>query len=63
MPCVAPAPPSNANTTTNSARGGMVQADPVNNALIITAPDAIYRNLRSVIDQLDRAAPRSTLRR
>ncbi|CAH1748500.1 General secretion pathway protein D [Thauera humireducens] len=33
---------------------GMVQADPVNNALIITAPDAIYRNLRRVIDQLDR---------
>jgi general secretion pathway protein D len=32
----------------------MVQADPVNNALIITAPDAVYRNLRSVIDQLDR---------
>lgn len=33
---------------------GSVQADPVNNALIITAPDAIYRNLRQVIDQLDR---------
>ncbi|MDA0236028.1 MAG: type II secretion system secretin GspD, partial [Proteobacteria bacterium] len=47
-------PQGNANTTTNSARGGMVQADPVNNALIITAPDAVYRNLRSVIDQLDR---------
>ena len=34
--------------------GGMVQADPVNNALIIVAPDAVYRNLRNVIDQLDR---------
>lgn len=33
---------------------GTVQADPVNNALIINAPDAIYRNLRLVIDQLDR---------
>ena len=33
---------------------GSVQADPLNNALIITAPDAIYRNLRQVIDQLDR---------
>ncbi|ENO85112.1 type II secretion system secretin GspD [Thauera linaloolentis] len=33
---------------------GTVQADPVNNALIISAPDAIYRNLRQVIDQLDR---------
>ena len=36
------------------ASGGMVQADPVNNALIIVAPDAIYRNLRNVIDKLDR---------
>lgn len=33
---------------------GTVQADPMNNALIITAPDAIYRNLRQIIDQLDR---------
>ena len=33
---------------------GMIQADPTNNALIITAPDAIYNNLRHVIDQLDR---------
>ena len=37
-----------------SSASGTVQADPVNNALIITAPDAIYRNLRQVIDQLDR---------
>jgi len=34
--------------------GGVVQADPVNNALIILAPEAIYRNLRHVIDLLDR---------
>lgn len=33
---------------------GMIQADPVNNALIIVAPDAVYRNLRHVIDKLDR---------
>lgn len=38
----------------HGARGGIVQPDPVNNALIISAPDAVYRNLRSVIDQLDR---------
>ena len=31
-----------------------MQPDAVNNALIITAPDAVYRNLRAVIDQLDR---------
>lgn len=34
--------------------GAMVQADTENNALIINAPDAIYRNLRNVIDKLDR---------
>ena len=34
--------------------GGMVQADAASNALIITAPDATYNNLRRVIDQLDR---------
>ena len=33
--------------------GGMIQADTATNSLIITAPEAVYRNLRSVIDQLD----------
>jgi general secretion pathway protein D len=32
---------------------GFIQADASTNTLIITAPDAIYRNLRAVIDQLD----------
>jgi general secretion pathway protein D len=32
---------------------GFIQADASTNSLIITAPDAIYRNLRAVIDQLD----------
>jgi general secretion pathway protein D len=32
---------------------GFIQADVSTNSLIITAPDAVYRNLRSVIDQLD----------
>lgn len=36
------------------ASGGIVQADPHSNALIITAPEAIYNNLRRVVDQLDR---------
>lgn len=36
------------------AGDGIVQADPVNNALIIVGPDAVYRNLRHVIDKLDR---------
>ncbi len=33
--------------------GGFIQADPSTNSLIITAPEPMYRQLRSVIDQLD----------
>ncbi|CAB3758934.1 general secretion pathway protein D [Burkholderia paludis] len=33
--------------------GGMIQADAATNSLIVTASDPVYRNLRSVIDQLD----------
>ncbi|MEX3808850.1 type II secretion system secretin GspD [Paraburkholderia sp. BR13439] len=33
--------------------GGMITADPATNSLIVTAPEATYRNLRAVIDQLD----------
>jgi general secretion pathway protein D len=33
--------------------GGFVQADPSSNALIITAPEPFYKQLRAVIDQLD----------
>jgi len=32
---------------------GYIQADASTNSLIITAPEALYRNLRAVIDQLD----------
>jgi general secretion pathway protein D len=32
---------------------GFIQADATTNSLIITASDAVYRNLRGVIDQLD----------
>ena len=50
-----PAPNGNTSVAAGlNARGGIVQPDPVNNALIITAPDAVYRNLRTVIEQLDR---------
>jgi general secretion pathway protein D len=41
-------------TATGGGEGGMVQADRSSNSLIITAPEAVYNNLRSVIDQLDR---------
>nr|AAQ63613.1 GspD [Ralstonia solanacearum] len=33
--------------------GGIIQADPATNALIITASEPVYRNLRTVIDDLD----------
>ncbi|MDD4928340.1 MAG: type II secretion system secretin GspD [Gallionella sp.] len=33
--------------------GGMIQADVASNALIITAPDAVYNNLRAVVEMLD----------
>lgn len=40
-------------TLSSGGPGGFIQADPATNALIITASEAVYRNLRSVIDQLD----------
>lgn len=33
--------------------GGFIQADPSTNSLVITATDALYKQLRAVIDQLD----------
>jgi general secretion pathway protein D len=42
--------PSSKATGNNS----MIQADPVTNSLIITAPDAVYNNIRQVVDKLDR---------
>ena len=36
-----------------ASTGGQVQADVATNSLIITAPDPQYRQLRTVIDQLD----------
>lgn len=32
---------------------GVIQADPATNSIIITAPDAVYNNLRAVLDKLD----------
>ena len=39
---------------TKTAQSGPVQADTASNALIITAPDAVYNNIRHIIEQLDR---------
>jgi general secretion pathway protein D len=57
-PSASPTPMATAssNAATNAtapATGGQVQADPATNALIITAPEPQYRQLRSVIDMLD----------
>ncbi|WP_277186750.1 type II secretion system secretin GspD [Caballeronia sp. BR00000012568055] len=41
----------------NDSGGGMIQADSATNSLIITAAEPVYRNLRSVIDQLDARRP------
>lgn len=49
------AAPVVAVTTPNSAPtgSGIIQADAASNSLIITAPEAIYNNLRAVVELLD----------
>ena len=44
---------SSASGNIDVSNGGIVQADPSTNSLIITAPEPIYRNLRSIIEKLD----------
>lgn len=44
----APVTPSGQPTT-----GGFIQADPATNSLIITAPEPLYRQVRTMIEQLD----------
>ena len=39
--------------TAAPSTGGYIQADPASNALIITAPEPLWRDLRQVINQLD----------
>ncbi len=41
------------NTNSANTTGGQIQADTATNALIITAPEPQYRQLRAVIDMLD----------
>ncbi|MGZ3183231.1 MAG: type II secretion system secretin GspD [Telluria sp.] len=43
----------NANQPLGGGTAGFIQADPTTNTLIITASEAVYRNLRGVIDMLD----------
>jgi len=44
---------SQVNPPAFTANGATIQADVANNALVILAPEAVYNNLRAVIDKLD----------
>jgi len=44
---------SSSGGSSGGAIAGMIQADPSTNSLIISAPDPLYRNIRSIIDRLD----------
>ena len=46
-------PTATAAPVSGQVAGALIQADPTTNTLIITAPDAVYRQLRVVIDKLD----------
>ncbi len=50
---VAATPGAAAVVAAGPSGGGMIQADAATNALIITASDAVYNNLRAVIEMLD----------
>lgn len=59
VPAKSPTSPAGASSSTTAMAAtsdggaGMVQADPASNALIITAPEAVFNNLKAVVDQLD----------
>ncbi|MBE0621371.1 MAG: type II secretion system secretin GspD [Burkholderiales bacterium] len=42
-----------AAATSSASTPGIIQADAATNSIIITAPDAIYNNLREVVEKLD----------
>ncbi|ALK87484.1 Type II secretion system protein D precursor [Limnohabitans sp. 63ED37-2] len=52
-PAAAGASTASLSASAQPSTGGQIQADPATNALIITAPEPQYRQLRSVIDMLD----------
>ncbi|HTN65549.1 MAG TPA: type II secretion system secretin GspD [Burkholderiaceae bacterium] len=45
--------PANLGPLPSGGAAGFIQADVATNSLIITASEPVYRNLRSVVDQLD----------
>ncbi len=44
---------SSGQSASTPAEPGIIQADAATNSIIITAPDAIYNNLRAALDKLD----------
>ena len=48
-----PPTPSIQTQLSSGGAAGFIQADPTTNTLIISASESVYRNLRTVIDQLD----------
>ncbi len=42
------------SSSSSPSTGGMIQADPTTNSLIITASEPMYQNLLKVVEQLDR---------
>ncbi|HYL89388.1 MAG TPA: type II secretion system secretin GspD [Burkholderiales bacterium] len=45
--------PATPQPVSGQIAGAQIQADPATNTLIVIAPEAVYRNLRAVIDKLD----------
>lgn len=39
--------------SSDAGPGGMIQADPATNSLVVTAAEPVYQNVRNVIDELD----------
>lgn len=54
-----PVASAQANKTGSAARSisSQIQADTASNTIIVTAPDAVYNNLRAVVEQLDVRRP------
>jgi general secretion pathway protein D len=53
-PAAATAPATaQAPTVSGQFAGAQIHADPATNTIIVTAPDAVYRQVRTVIDKLD----------
>lgn len=44
---------SGSSDANQPSTGGIIQADPTTNSLIISAPEPLYRQIRAVIDKLD----------